>query len=239
MTSLFIKFICLVTDILAKVAKQHSFSRIRIASGCFGDRSDFFRLQQCFPAFRREALCCGCAGLFQPGAETQGERPWHRPCRPFRAWLFQRFPIADDERKIRRELPAGSNDRRFRDAADDGRSDCKSLLKWWTVCSGRSGCRWFPVFRLFRWPECSLRSLRFRIMCWKVKSNGPDHRAAGSGQEGGDDPGPDPDDPAQRARRDVGPVGDGFFRNDPPILARQAWYAGLTADPFSADVRCL
>ena len=34
--------------------------------------TDFFRLQQCFPAFRREALCCGCAGLFQPGAETQG-----------------------------------------------------------------------------------------------------------------------------------------------------------------------
>lgn len=37
--------------------------------------------------------------------------------------------------------------------------------EWWTVCSGRSGCRWFPIFRLFRWPECSLRSLRFRIMC--------------------------------------------------------------------------
>jgi len=50
----------------------------------------------------------------------------------------------------------------------------------------------------------------------KVEEQRSDHRAAGSGQEGSDDPGPDPDDPAQRARRDVGPVGDGFFRNDPP-----------------------
>lgn len=30
------------------------------------------------------------------------------------------------------------------------------------------GEKWMPMvpyFRLFRWPECSLRSLRFRIMC--------------------------------------------------------------------------